>query len=156
MKKNKSAKHKNSNLPFNTIQDILDFEEKLFYDGMSLEEKKGFDLSISKVSSKPPKYKTLDYSKSYYWSKRNTFVFPSSNGFDELLKNNEIIPFAKYYLSLRNNQIVSDKPQLSFSAEPIIFKQKGKTPLSVRYLKVIIESELGDDDVLYDLHQKTI
>lgn len=97
---------------------------------------------------------TSDVSKLFYWPATDSFVSPDESGIDELLLKNEVIPFSQYYLSLLEKKISQDN-ELSINSSPIIFESKGKTPPSVPYLRVMIEAELGDEDMLYSLHQKT-
>lgn len=153
--KHKLAKQKKSKRIFSNTHDILCFEWELLYDEMTDEQRKHFypgkDVT-DKMKYDPVKY---NFAKKWYWPAKDSFVRSDEPGLSELIANNEVIAFPAAVSMLLKKHVQDDNSLELMNVDAIIFDSKGKTPPSVPYLNVSIECEVGDEDMLYALHQKT-
>lgn len=156
MKNKKSHKQNNSKRIFKTIQDILQFEDEMYLDSLSKEERK-LELSIRSSNEIDPRYEKYHdkNKKQYYCPETDGLLFLKDDEIEDYSKNNTLIPMEKFFSHSADNNLLSQNPLFVCTSEPIIFESKGKTPPSVRYLQTFIVSDLGDEDLLYDVHQKT-
>lgn len=144
---------------FKDIHDISQFEFELLMDSLSEEEKVTLGLqfvdneaNIKEVQAK------IRMSDVYYWPEKDTFVNKGEDGVDELIRLNKVITHEEYIMQEMTKRAHSLKigDAMRFPLPPIFFKNKGKTPPSVPYLKVAVDSSLEEDTTsLHRLHSKT-
>lgn len=156
MAKNKLIKAGAHKRVFKNSEDIFQFEDEL--------HKKEY-VSILPKSTKfvDTKVKKGKYTlNAYYYnpkSKKTIRIDPNDKDAVQHFTQQGYIPaidnLKKEYLSTA--QQMSKDADLFFrqEVEPVIFKNKGKTAPSVPYLRVYVESSLGDNRILHVINSKT-
>lgn len=139
---------------FRNLDDISQFEEEL-------REKERTVASI--VTVETPVSVVKNYQKvSYYDPKTGMFTRVDPDDLEQieyLTKKRGMIPgMQQLETDLRSipDKLAND-PKSSYLMEThsIIFEAKGKTPPSVPYLRVSVESSLGDENAIHLVHSKT-
>jgi len=138
---------------FKNLEDIFQFEEKLFKEDME-------SLGVTYTDTKVPKdkYKNKGY---FYDPKNENFVYikPNEPDRDEYISKRNLIPGLKFFTDnlkeIPNKLSENSDYPFRMEIEPIIFKNKGRTPPSVPYLRVYLESSIGDSKSIHFIHNKT-
>lgn len=138
---------------FKNLDDIFQFEYELMQKEMTVagvvtvETPVPIMKSYQKVSCYNPKTKEF------------TRIDPNDPEQVEYVTKKGMIPgMQQLETDLKSipNKLAND-PKLfhRLEAEPIIFEAKGKTPPSVPYLRVFVESSIGDEKVIHYVHNRT-
>ena len=132
---------------FKTSEDVFQFEDERFRKEIT---KMGMTLTPKKVPK--GKYKMEGY---FYDPKTKDFIYikPNEPDREEYITSHHLIPALKYYADYLKEipkKMVKD-PDKTFwmETDPIIFNSKGKTPPSVPFLRVYVESSLGSEESVH-------
>ena len=138
---------------FKNLDDISLFEEKLLREEL--------ETMGEKTSIEPPDDLELRL-QTYYDPKlkRFTRLDPTDPEQAEIIKKRGLEPvqqeISKWLKKIPNELTKDQNLSHLFEIEPIIFESKGKTPPSVPYLRVFVESSFGDDETaIHFIHNKT-
>lgn len=138
---------------FKNLDDIFQFEYELMRKEMTV-------AGVVTVETPVPIIK--NYQKvSYYDPKTKEFTRIDPNDPEQVeyvTKKGMILGAKQMETELKSvpQKLMNDpKSSHRLEAEPIIFEAKGKTPPSVPYLRVFVESSIGDEKVIHYVHNRT-
>ena len=138
---------------FKNLDDISQFEEELVKKDLATIGETFVEMPVA-----DSKYRLDSH---YYDPKTKMFTRIDSTDPEqvEYVTKKGMIPGLKQQeIELKNipHKLANDpKSSYLMEANPIIFEAKGKTPPSVPYLRVFVESSLGEENAVHFVHNKT-